>query len=322
MNIVIPVAGEGIRLRPHTHVLPKSLLYVAGKPILGHILDSFKNLAIDALVIVLGAKGEAIVEFCERYPYNMRFVNQEDRLGLGHAIYTGAQGLHGPTMVLLGDTIIDYDLKKFCKEKTNMLAVKAVEDPQRFGIVEVKKNVVVSLAEKPKNPKSNLAIIGLYYFQHIEKVYQAIRYIIKKKIRTKNEYQLTDALKYLLTRGESFKITKVDKWYDCGTASALIETNRHLLHTNHHYRKRRGTIIRSPVYIHDSAKITNAIIGPHVSVAEHAVIENAIIRDSIINQEASVKNALLIESIVGRNAVVKSGFKRLNVSDSSIIEFP
>jgi glucose-1-phosphate thymidylyltransferase len=322
MNIIIPVAGEGTRLKPHTHTVPKCLLYVAGKPILGHILDRFKDLNISKLVIVLGSKGDAIIQFCKKYSYNFRFVNQSKRLGLGHAIYTGAQGLKGATMVLLGDTIIDYDFKNLCNRHINTLAVKEVAEPKRFGIVEVKGNNVLNLVEKPRKPKSNLAITGLYFFQRIEKVHKAIAYIMRKGIKLKGEYQLTDALKYLLKNGEEFKVIKIDKWFDCGTAAALIETNRHLLKKTHHFKKRKKTIILSPVYIHNSANILNSIIGPNVSINENVTIKNSIIKNSIINSNAIVENTLLSESIIGEKAIAKGGFKRLNMSDSSIIEFP
>ncbi|KPJ74574.1 hypothetical protein AMJ52_00200 [candidate division TA06 bacterium DG_78] len=322
MNVIIPVAGKGTRLRPHTHILPKSLLYVAGKPILGHILDNFKRIPITTFVIVVGDKGESIVRFCKTYRYNFKFVSQKKRLGLGHAIYLGAKGLKEKTIVLLGDTIIDWDFKKFTNKQVNILAVKAVDDPHRFGIVEVKDNDVLDLVEKPKFPKSNLAIVGLYYFQHIGKVYHAVRSIMNRGIKTKGEYQLTDALKYLMEKGERFKVIRVDKWYDCGTAAALIETNRHLLKKNHHFRRRRKTIIQGPVYIADSAKIVNSIIGPHVSIGENAIIHNSIIKDSIINSAAAVENAMLSESIIGEKAIVRGGYKKLNVSTSSVIEIP
>lgn len=322
MNIIIPVAGEGTRLRPHTHIIPKSFLYVAGKPILAHILDGFQRLNISQIVIVLGAKGEAIIDFCEKYPYDFKFVLQEERLGLGHAIYTGARELTGATMVLLGDTIIDYNFKNFCRGTANVLAVKEVADPKRFGIVEVEKNNVTNLVEKPRVPKSNLAIVGLYYFQQIEKVYNAVDYLMKKDMKTRGEYQLTDALKYLLKKGEKFRVVKVDKWYDCGTAAALIKTNHHLLQKTHHFKKRNNTIIVPPVYIDDSADIIASIIGPNVSIGEDVIIKNSIIKDSIVNRNAKVENALLSESIIGERAVVKGGFKKLNVSDSSVIEFP
>jgi len=322
MNVIIPVAGEGTRLRPHTHTIPKSLLFVAGKPILAHILDSFKGLKISTLVIVLGEKGDAIINFCKKYRYNFKFVHQDKRLGLGHAIYIGSKGLRGPTMALLGDTIIDYDFHRFCQTSDNALAVKTVAEPQRFGIVEVKGTKVTGLVEKPSMPKSNLAIVGLYYFQKIELVNKAVDYIMKKGIKTKGEYQLTDALKYLLEKGENFSVVEIDRWYDCGTSAALIDTNRYLLQKTHHFKPKKKTIIISPVYIHDSAKITNAIIGPHVSIGENVTVTNSLIRDSIINSGAIVENALFCESIIGEEAVVKGGLKKLNVSDSSIVEFP
>jgi glucose-1-phosphate thymidylyltransferase len=229
VNVIIPVAGEGTRLRPHTYAVPKSLLNVAGKPILGHILDRLKDMEISTLAIVLGDKGDAIMDFCRQYPFNFKFVLQEERLGLGHAIHLGAQGLKGPTIVLLGDTIIDVDYKQFCSSDTNILAVKEVADPRRFGVVELDGDNIVDLEEKPKQPKSNLIIVGLYNFRDIETVYDAIDFIMKKDMKVKNEFQLTDALRHLLQAGESFKTKKIEHWYDCGTADALIETNRHLL---------------------------------------------------------------------------------------------
>jgi len=322
VNVIIPAAGEGTRLRPHTHAVPKSLLYVAGKPILGHILDTLQGLDISNFSIVLGSRGEAIVEFCNKYPFEFRYVLQEKRLGLGHAIRLGAQCLEGATMVLLGDTIIEVDYSRFCSGSTNMLAVKEVSDPKRFGIVEVKGNDVVDLVEKPKQPKSNLAIAGLYYFQDIAKVSAAVDYIVKKEIKTKNEYQLTDALKHLLESGEKFEVMKIEHWYDCGTAEALIDTNRHLLERTQYYKKREGNIIIPPVYIADSAKISETIMGPYVSIGEDVTVKNSVIKDSIINRGATVENALLTESIVGEKASVKGGYKRLNVSDSSLVEIP
>ncbi len=322
VNVIIPVAGEGTRLRPHTHSVPKSLLYVAGKPILGHILDSLEGLDIDNFAIVLGARGEAIVDFCNTFPYDFKYVLQEKRLGLGHAVLVGAQALEGPTLVLLGDTIIDVDYKKFCAGKANMLAVKEVDDPQRFGVVEVRDDSVISVVEKPKHPKSNLAIVGLYYFQDISRVRGAVEYIMEKDIKTKNEYQLTDALKYLLNSGEKIKIQRIENWYDCGTVDALIETNRYLLKKTQYYKKRGDIIILPPVFIADSAKISQAIIGPYISIGDNVTIRNSIVRDSIINRGATVENALLTESIIGENAVVKGGYKRLNVSESSLVEIP
>lgn len=322
MNIMIPVAGEGTRLRPLTHTTPKSLLYVAGKPILGHILDNLLNLPVKTLVIVLGAKADAIIEFCKQYPFRIRYVYQKKRLGLGHAIYTGARTIKGRTMVLLGDTIIDCDYQRFSSSADNLLAVKEVQDPRRFGVVETHGTDVTGLVEKPRHPKSNLVITGLYLFQHIENVRNAIGALMRTGKRTRGEYQLTDGLRYLQEKGEQFRTFMIDKWHDCGTAAALIQTNRFLLHRMHHAKRRKRTIIIPPVFVDDSARIENALIGPYVSIAENAVVKNALIRDSIINSSATIENALIAESIVGKASRVKSAFKKLNVSDSSEAEIP
>lgn len=322
MNVIIPVAGEGVRLKPHTNILPKSLIHVAGKPILGHILDGLKPLKVDKLVIVLGAKGEQIAQFCKRYRYDFRLVKQPRRMGLGHAVYLGARGLKGETMVLLGDTIIDTDYRKFCLGPDNALAVKAVDDPQRFGIVEIRGREVRDVVEKPEHPKSNLAITGLYYFRDIRIIYNAMAAVIRRGIRTRGEYQLTDGLRHMIRKGEKFRIAKIEKWFDCGTADALLDTNRHLLVKTHYYRKRPSVMVNPPVYIPDSADIADAIIGPNVSIGERATIKHSIIRDSIVNRDAVVENNLLDRSIIGEKAVVRGKFKKFNVGDSSMIEQP
>ncbi|MCX7994939.1 MAG: sugar phosphate nucleotidyltransferase [candidate division WOR-3 bacterium] len=321
MNVIIPVAGEGIRLKPHTHFLPKCLLYVAGKPILGHILEGLKNLKVSEIVIVLGAKSEPVIQFCKKYNYNFKFVLQKDRLGLGHAVFVGSRGLKGPSLVLLGDTITDTDFGYFCG-KENILGVKEVDDPHRFGIVEMVNDKVINVTEKPEKPKSNLAIVGIYYFADIQKLRRAMAYVIKKGIKTRSEYQLTDGLALMIKQGEPFRVIRINNWFDCGTPDALIETNRHLLKKNQYYRHQRNTKIIPPVFIPDSAIITDSIIGPNVSIGEGVKIKNSIIRDSIINNNTIIENAVFEKSIIGQNALVRGSFKRLNVGDSSVIEFP
>ncbi len=321
MNVIIPVAGEGVRLKPHTHFLPKCLLYVAGKPILGHILESIKPLNISKVIIILGANSDKIVQLCRKFSFNFKFVSQEERLGLGHAIYLGSKGLSGPTLVLLGDTITDFDVKSFCGTK-NILGVKEVNNPQRFGIVETKGKKVVSVVEKPERPVSNLAIVGIYYFDDVRKINRAMATVIRKGIKTKNEFQLTDGLALMIKSGDEFEIAKIKHWFDCGTPEALIETNRHLLKKNHYFRLRKKCRIIPPVYIPDSAEIIDSIIGPDVSIGENVKIRCSIIQDSIINNNTVVEHVMFNKSIIGQNAVVRGSFKKLNVGDSSIIEFP
>lgn len=321
MNVIIPVAGEGIRLKPHTHFLPKCLLYVAGKTILEYIIDSIKPLKISKLVLVLGSNAEKIIRFCKKFSFDFKFIIQRQRLGLGHAIYLGTKGLKGPSLVLLGDTIIDCDIKKFSGD-INILGVKEVENPQRFGIVETDGKNVVSVVEKPERPKSNLAIVGIYYFNDVQKINRAMASVIKKGIKTKNEFQLTDGLAMLLKAGEQFQIVKIKNWFDCGTTDSLIETNRYLLKRNNHFLRCTKSRIIQPVFIPDSAKIINSVIGPYVSIGEDVRIQNSIIQDSIINNKAVIENTLFSRSIIGQNAIVRGSLKKLNVGDFSMIEFP
>ncbi|MEO0185129.1 MAG: sugar phosphate nucleotidyltransferase [candidate division WOR-3 bacterium] len=321
MNVIIPVAGEGVRLKPHTHFLPKCLLYVAGKPILAHILDGIKSVKITHIVIVLGSQSEKIIQFCKTQPFRFKFVVQNERLGLGHAIYLGSRGLKGPTLVLLGDTITDFDFRDFAGG-IHKLGVKAVDNPQRFGIVETRGKKVVNVVEKPDKPKSNLAIVGVYYFSDVQKIHQAMAAVIKKGIRTKNEYQLTDGLGLLIKKGEIFEIVKIRNWFDCGTPDALIETNQHLLKDNHYFPRCNKSKIIPPVYIPDSAQIIDSIIGPNVSVGQNVTIKSSVIKDSIINNNACIENAIFSNSIIGQNALVRGSFKKLNVGDFSVIEFP
>lgn len=322
MIAIIPVAGEGVRLKPHTHFVPKCLLYVAGRPILGHILDGLRGIAPRSVVMVLGAHSEAIIRFCRTFPYRFRFVTQHRRLGLGHAVSLGARGATGPALVVLGDTIVECDYRTFCRGPASVLAVKEVEDPHRFGIVEAKGTRVIAMVEKPTHPRSNLAITGLYYFSHIERLAQAMQYIIRRGMRTRGEYQLTDGMNHLLKSGEPFTIARVDKWFDCGTPQALIETNRYLLKRTHAVRRRPGVVIRGNVFVADSATVENSIIGPDVSVGEAVTIRGSIVADSIINEGAAIENAILAQSIVGRNALVRGSYRKLSIGESSTIEFP
>ncbi len=321
MNVIIPVAGEGVRLKPHTHFFPKCLLYVAGKPILAHIFDSIKPLKPATIIIVLGANSDKIIQFCKTQPFNFKFVIQKERLGLGHAVYLGSRGLTGKALVLLGDTITDFEFHGLTGG-TNKLAVKAVDNPQRFGIVETEGKRVISVVEKPENPKSNLAIVGVYYFNDVKKIHRAMAAVIRKNIRTKNEFQLTDGLGLLIKKGELFDIVKIKNWFDCGTSDALIETNHHLLKNKHYFRPRHNCRIVPPVFIPDTAEITESIIGPDVSIGENVKINNSIIQNSIVNNNAVIEDATFRNSIIGQNAVVRGSFKRLNVGDFSTIEFP
>lgn len=324
MKVLIPVAGIGTRLRPHTHTEPKALLYVAGKPLLGHILDSIKGIEFDEITFVVGFLGDKIIEFVkENYSFKTNFIRQEEILGLGYAINLAIREQEDDDLlILLGDTIIETDLTDFVSLNKNLLGVKPVEDPRRFGVVETEGDRAVKLWEKPQDPPSNLALVGLYYIKDTPLLKKCLKEIISANIKTKNEYQVTDALQLMLEKGAKMYTYKIDGWYDCGKSETLLETNRHLLDNCETCQPSiDGSVVIPPVFIDKTAEIENSIIGPYASVAANTRIANSIISNSIISVGAIVKHGLLEGSLVGNHAVVKGNFRRLNVGDSSEISY-
>jgi len=325
LKAIIPAAGIGTRLRPHTYTLPKALLYVAGKPIIAHILDDVVPLSPSSIVFIVGYKGELIEQYVRKhYPQlNLDFVFQEERRGIGHAVdLTRKVADTGePLLIVLGDTIIKTDLKKVVAHKTNVLGVKEVEDPRRFGVAEVAGGRIAKLVEKPQEPVSNLALVGLYYLRDGKPLFAAVREIIERNITTNNEYQITDALQLMIGRGTEFVPFAIDEWFDCGKPEAMLETNRKLLKNAASTPPIEGSIVIPPVSISPGAEIVNSIIGPYVSIAERCVIHSSVVRDSVIAEGAAITDALLESCLIGANAVIRGGFKKLDVGDSSEISF-
>ena len=324
MRAIIPVAGVGIRLRPHTFSRPKVLLNVAGKPILAHILDKVIAEGITSATIVIGYLGEMIEEYVRtHYPgLDVSFVTQSERKGLGHSIWMARETYSDePILIILGDTIFEVDLHQVLKLQHSALGVKSVDDPRRFGVVELNDGKISRLVEKPEHPVSNLAIVGIYYIRNTPLLKECLNELIEKDIRTRGEYQLTDALQMMLGRGETMVPFPVEGWFDCGKSETLLSTNKFLLERKSTNSIVPDSIIIPPVYIAETAEITHSIIGPHATVADGAVIRQSIVRNSIIDDNAHVINTLLDNSIVGANAVVKGSFKRINAGDSSEIDF-
>jgi glucose-1-phosphate thymidylyltransferase len=323
MRAIIPVAGFGSRLRPHTYTIPKVLLNVAGKPIIGHILDKIIADGFTEATIIVGYLGDMIREYISaNYTIRVDYVEQEERKGLAHAISL-AQGTFTdePLLIILGDTIFDVDLKPVLAGAHSAIGVKEVEDPRRFGIAEMRDGFVSRLVEKPEHPTSHHAIVGLYWIRNPRLLERSIEELFAAGKRTKGEFQLTDALELMIQHGEKIRAFPVEGWYDCGKPETLLATNRHLLEKQGGERTMRDVVVIPPVYIAESAKIVHSVIGPYATVAAGATVENSIIRNSIVSDGANVDRALLDGSIVGSNAVVRGGFKRINIGDSSEIDF-
>lgn len=318
---VIPAAGVGVRLRPHTHTLPKALINVAGRPILAHILDGLLEQGVRRFVLVVGYMGDRIRDYlAERYRLDVTFIEQEFRKGLGHAIYLTRDAVgNAPSLIVLGDTIVQTDYGNFLTSEDVVIGVKEVDDPRRFGIVETAGGFVRHLVEKPETPASNLAIVGIYGIPRSDLLFGALHRLIDAGATTKGEYQLTDALEGMLADGVRMRTQLVDGWFDCGKQETLLQTNRHLLNGLPAPRPRPGVILVPPVFVDDLAEVEASILGPYVSVARGAVVRRSILRDSIVNENATVEDLLLESSVVGENAVVKGFSQSLNVGDSSEI---
>ena len=330
MKAIIPAAGGGTRLLPHTYTIPKPLVHVAGKPMLGHILDDLEKAGIDSIGLVVGDRGERVTEYVKSsYKFKLDYVYQKERKGLGHAIYLylSEKGFDDdPVLIVLSDTIFEADLTEILGSQYSSIAVHEVRDPRRFGIVELEGGFIKRLIEKPDVPTSNLAVVGIYLVNNVKLLFDCLQQIIDKDIRTRGEYQLTDALQLMLDSGEKITAFSVAGWHDCGTPETLLRTNRYLLKKASKgavpaYAGIPGSIIISPVSISETAVIENSIIGPYVSIASGAKIARSIVEDTIVNENAIIQNALIKESLIGDNAIFDGQFSRLNVGDSSQIMF-
>jgi len=323
MRAIIPVAGVGSRLRPYTFTVPKVLLNVAGKPIIGHILDKIIEAGFTEATIIIGYLGEMVKDYVlANYKIKVDFVEQEERLGLGHAIYISRHTFStSPILIILGDTIFEVDLKSMIKNEQTQIGVKHVDDPRRFGVAETTNGQISQLVEKPEVPKSNLALVGLYYITQPQLLVDCLKEMIRNNTRTKGEFQLTDALQMMIDNGEKMKTFSIEGWFDCGSPETLLSTNRYLLEHQPMPQPLKGVLIQPPAFISPKAKVSNAIIGPHATIAENATVENTIVRNSIISEGATVLNSLIEDSIIGSNAVVRGNYKRINIGDSSELEF-
>lgn len=330
MKAIIPVAGAGTRLRPLTYTQPKPLIPVAGKPIIDLIVDQLMSVGIDEFVFVIGYLGEKIQLHIEsKYPnLKKEFVVQQSRQGLGHAIYVAKEAIKdcGEIIIFLGDTILDVDFDKFLSSEHSVLGVKTVVNPRDFGVVELGEDGFVSkVMEKPKIPKSNLAMVGLYKLKEVDALLNAIERNIKKDKRTHDEIQLTDGIMDIIEEGVKIKTIKVNNWFDCGKKEILLETNTKLLddegYASANLPEFDNTIIINPVAIGENCKITNSIIGPHVTIGDNVHINYSIVKESIIGNYASIDDVLLTESIVGNDAAIKGHSQSLNIGDNTEIDF-
>lgn len=333
MKVIIPVAGAGMRLRPHTYTQPKPLMPVAGKPIICFIVDKLREAGLSDFVFVIGYLGEKIRDFIEEtYPdLKVEFVYQEHRMGSAHAIATARETIEDEDEIFIafGDTIFEVDLGQMLGCEHSCIGVKKVADPREFGVAEFGEDGrVIRMVEKPRIPKSNMAIVGLYKVKEVQALLRAIDYLMETDARTMGEFQLTDALQRLVDQGVVFQTVPVSNWFDCGRKEVLLETNAMLLDQRfrqpqqpNHTPEFENTIFIQPVAVGNNCNICNSIIGPHVTIGDNASIRRSVVQDSIVGNFAALEEVVLKHSVIGSDASIKGIHLSLNIGDNTEIDF-
>ncbi|MCG9898390.1 MAG: NTP transferase domain-containing protein [Hydrotalea sp.] len=328
MKAIIPVAGAGTKLRPHTYTQPKALIPLAGKTILSFIIDQLHEAGIKEFVFIVGYLGEKIQEYVkEAYPHlDTYFVYQNERQGTGHAVeLTKAIVGNDEVFVALGDTICEYDVKEVMDSPYSMLGVKKVDDPRDFGVATINDDgFIESVVEKPAIPKSNMALVGLYKIKETDFLFDCLHHILQQSPNA-GDYNLTDALDCMIKRGAKFQAFKVKNWFDCGKKDSLLESNATLLKKfggviKEEY-KFENTIIVPPVSIARGCVIKNSIIGPNVAIGADTTIQYSIVRDSIIGSFTNLYEVVVDHSLIGSDASVKGLSRSLNIGDNTEIDF-
>ncbi len=328
MKIIIPLAGFGTRLRPHTYTRPKPLINVAGKAVLGHILDKLASLPVEEYIFIVGHLGEQIEEYVRaHYSFKPRFIEQKVINGQATAILLAREFVQEPVLIVFVDTLFEADLSRLeTTPADGIIYVKEVQDPRRFGVVKLDQaGYITGFIEKPDTMENRLAVIGMYYIKDSLALMNACQTLVEHNIQIKGEYFLADALNLMIQAGARFCAEEVSVWADCGKPETVLETNRYLLDHGHDNSATfpctgRCQII-PPVNIAHTAQITHSIIGPYATIAEGCVITGSIIRDSIIGEDARIEDITLDHSLIGQGAVVKSKYRKLNVGDSSVVDF-
>ena len=329
MKIILPVAGKGTRLRPHTHTKAKSLVQVAGKTVLEHIVERVMAVDAEELIFITDENGGQIEQFMEQHFPELRcsYIVQKERLGPAHAVSLAAPRIADgdDVLVVFNDTIFVTDLARIpelCADCDGLIYSREVEDYQRFGVNVVEQGYIVDMVEKPDHPISRLAQVGLYYLKDAQRFMNYLADTISAGDTVKGEFYLPAVFMRMIGDGIRFCAPEISAWLDCGKPETLLETNRYLLADCQACCAGtvEDSVIVEPVSIAAGATVRGSIIGPNVSVAAGSVIEGSIIQDSIINADCQVQNMTLAESILGEEVRLVGSPRRLNVGDHSLIE--
>ncbi len=328
MKAIIPVAGAGTKLRPHTYTQPKALIPLAGKTVLSIIIDQLHDAGINDFVFIVGYLGDKIQDYVKGlYPHlNCHFVYQNERYGTGHAIDL-ARELVGSdeVFIVLGDTIAEYNVAEVVQSPVSMIGVKKVDDPRNFGVAEInEEGFITRVVEKPAIPKSNMALVGIYKIKETNFLFTCIKRIIDRGEKTHEEFSLTDALECMVQKGAQIKIFKVQNWFDCGKKETLLESNATLLKKFggkvFDQQKFENSIIIPPVSIGEGCDIRNSVIGPNVTIGEHSILNYTIVKESIIGSFTKLYDVVLDDSLIGSDTSIKGETRSLNIGDNTDID--
>lgn len=323
MKIIVPMAGRGSRLRPHTLTVPKPLVPVAGKPIVHRLVEDIARMSkdkVDEIAFIIGDFGEAVeaelIAVAAELGAVGKIYYQKEALGTAHAVYCAAESLEGPVVVAFADTLFTADFS-LDQEADGVLYVKQIENPEAFGVVKLnEEGSITEFVEKPKEFVSDLAMIGIYSFKDGATLKEEIKYLLDNNIMNGGEYQLPDALRRLVEKGTQFKPGKVLEWLDCGNKKVTVHTNQRVLENTggsiDSSAKESNSVVIPPCYIGGGVVLKNSVIGPHVSIGAGTIVENSVIKNSIIQKDSEIKNAVLEDSMIGNH--VKFDLDALDVS--------
>lgn len=332
MNIIIPMAGMGKRMRPHTLSIPKPLIPIAGKPIVQRLVEDIAKVCatpIDEIAFVIGDFGQEVEErllaIAESVGAKGRICYQHEPLGTAHAILCGGESLTGNVIVAYADTLFRADFHLETQQDA-IIWVQAVEDPSAFGVAQVNESgEIIGFVEKPQTFVSDLAIIGIYYFKDGENLRNELQYLVDNNIKVSGEYQLTDAIENMRRKGMKFIPGQVQEWLDCGNKQATVETNRRYLefvsdqNLIHPSVKLINSVVIPPVFVGENAVIENTVLGPHVSVGKKTSVKDSVIRNSIVQENTVIESVNLENSMVGNFVHLTSKAADLSVGDYNSI---
>ncbi len=324
MKTIIPAAGAGSRMRPHTYTTSKILMKLGKKPIIDYIIENLLSNGIDEIDLILSSEGKDVKKHVQdSFSIKSRFIFQDELTGIAHAVYMASDEFtEEPVLIVLGDTLFEGDLKETLNSEYNSLGVKEVEEPEKFGVVVIdEKGFAKKLIEKPNTFISNIALVGVYFIKNGKKLKDSIEYIFNNNIKTKGEYQITDAIQNMIDRGEKITTFPVEGWYDCGNPENLLMSNRYILKKFCKNQDIPVSTVIGPCYISPNAEIVDSVIGPYVTVGDGTKIIKSVIKDSIIGENSNIEYMILNKSIIGNQVSLKNQESSLNIGDTTQINF-